>query len=334
MSRVSPYSESLHGARQFATGDLQCAVTETDEFHDERAADAYGDDQRGGHGEAAEEDGRSGRTEQAAGQRVGAVSGPFRGAGVNGAQFAPYARGGRFPVGGVHRPRGLLSGRCRQHLILGRLDPTVCGPVRELLPGESLGGRQIGARGLDEVPAGLHRSGELHQLVAVEALGEACCGEQGVLAGQHLVGAGQFEQDPCIGSERVVLNSGHGAGDGESRGDGLGVPLEHRVLVALLLAVPVLVARRAQFAGAVEEPVEPVGDARRKAARVGDGVLFVESQGGERGVGAAGLLFQGGGAGAAGGDGLEQGSSAFGLECGDSGRYRGPDLFVDLLQLP
>lgn len=170
--------------------------------------------------------------------------------------------------------------------------------------------------------------------MAVEALGEAGRGEQGVLARQHLVGAGQFEQDPCIGSERVVLDSGHSAGDGETRGDGPGVPLEHRVLVALLLPVPIPVARRAQFVGAVEEPVEPVGDARRKTARVGDGVLLVDSQGGERGVGAAGLLFQGGGAGAAGGDGLEQGGSAFGLERGDSGRYRSPDLFVDLLQLP
>jgi hypothetical protein len=91
---------------------------------------------------------------------------------------------------------------------------------------------------------------------------------------------------------------------------------------------------RAQFVRTVEEPVEPVGDAGREAAGIGDGVVLVQSQRGERGIGASGLLFQCGGICAAGLGGLDQGGSAFGLEGGDSGGYRRPHFFVRELQMP
>lgn len=75
---------------QFAAGDVERAVAEAYEFHDEPAADPYGDDQRGRDCEESEQDGRCRRAEQGARDGIGPAGGALSGRCPDGAQFRSY----------------------------------------------------------------------------------------------------------------------------------------------------------------------------------------------------------------------------------------------------
>ncbi len=178
--------ELAYGVRQLAASDLQGAVAEPDEFDDEAAPDAYGDDQGGHDGDESEEHRGPGRGEHAPGQGVGAVGGvPCRTVG-DGALLVQHGRVGGVPGAARGRREGLLAGLGEEHLVLDGCHVGVRGSCQETLPRGAFGAAQITRCRLDECLPGVGGAGEPAQSLAVEGAREPGARQQNVLTGQHL----------------------------------------------------------------------------------------------------------------------------------------------------
>lgn len=153
-------------------------------------------------------------------------------------------------------------------------------------------------------------------------------GEQRVLPGEELSGPGEFQQDPGGGAEFCVLPAGQGAAHGEGRVDHAGVDLVGGLGGGA--ASGDVLAGGFQRLGVDDERAQADHDVRTVVAGVGDGVALSEPQPPDGGVGAAGLLVQGGRVGAGVGEEAD-GGAPFGLELGDGGGDGGAYLGVDLL---
>ncbi|ARX88706.1 hypothetical protein SMD44_08193 [Streptomyces alboflavus] len=160
--------ELAYGVRQLAAGYLQGTVAEPDEFDDEAAPDAYGDDQGGHDGDKSEEHRGPGRGEHASGQGVGAVGGvPCRAVG-DGALRVQHGRVGGVPGADRGRREGLLAGLGEEHLVLHGSHVGVRGSCHETLPRGTFGAAQIARCRLEECLPGVGGAGEPAQSLAVE----------------------------------------------------------------------------------------------------------------------------------------------------------------------
>lgn len=189
---------------------------------------------------------------------------------------------------------------------------------------------QVGGGGLREGAAGLDGAAERPEAVGVEPPGEVGGAEEGVLAGQHLPRAGEFEQHAGVGAGLGVLDAGQRAVDGEACGHGGGV--RGVDLVPVGAAVGRGGAEPAQSFGLHDEGGDAVGDVRGEASGVADGVPGVEAEPGDGCVGAPDPLLELGGASGSGGGHLAYGGGAFVLEGGDGGGDGLPDVGVDRLE--
>ncbi len=270
-------AQSAHRLGKSAPGDLQGAVAQADQLDHEAAADAHGDDERGGDGEEAEEDGGAGGSEHTARERVGPVGYMSSGGQFDRSHAVPHARVRLVPAGDRGRRPGRRTAGVRgEHVVLGGAHGRVGAVGGQVPPCGAFGAAQVGDRGLGEGPPPVDGAGEQPQPLAGEAVGAWDPGQQGVLLGERLARAGELDEDPGLGSPVGVLDAAQRAAHGKGGRD------RRRVPVVRLLPVRVAGedggAQWSEPLGPGDERLEPPGDSGGEFPAVGDRVAVAQTQ--------------------------------------------------------
>ncbi len=191
----------------------------------------------------------------------------------------------------------------------------------EVAPRGPLGARQVADSRVREGAAGGDGPGEEPQPLALEASGQACAAEDGVLLGQRLLRAGEFEQYARVGADVGLLDAGERAVHGERRRDGAGVLRVGRVPSCRVVEYGL--PQRAEALGTGDEGLQAPRDGGGQFLAVGDGAVVTEPQRGHRPVGAGGEPFVVTGPVGVPGSGPAHGIGTLGLQRGDGcGQWR------------
>ncbi len=330
-------AEPAHRGGQVAVGDTECGVAQSDEVHDEAAADAHGDDEGGGDSPEAKEHGRTRGRERGGGRGAALAGGGPPGVGLECVEGRVYGGGDGLPGGGGHHCDARAAGGGGHDRVLGGQEPAVGALGGDAAPGGACGFGEVRGGRLEQGATGGGCTDELPQAVGGKTAGHVGGAEHGVLAGQEFACVRDVQCHARVGTVSRAWQRGEGAVDGQSGGDGGGVGVVDAFLRegrTFLRAVAGGVpggggpgAQGGQPCGGVHEAAYAVGGLGRQAAGVRGGVAAVEAQPGEGGVGVADALVQCVGAGRSRGRQVALGGAAFGLEGGDGPGHGDADAF-------